>query len=469
MKRAICVIMVFAFFMLYSCSFTPRNGNSRVKDAPRAENLPSESAGCSFTANLYSASNDGYISEAAVIETYGVTSPLNALINAVLSKSGIHVPGLSLRYAVAADDVCIVDFGGPFPDDIEDWILLESLILFTVNDFCSCRSICMLSDGKMPAYNGFPLGAGLMGEYTPDEYVAQRLSALSSDDAASVQIEYVLFVPTNDSPYLNASAVRDFYQKDADGISDVIKKTLSVYSAYFTKHFGRTIDTGISNALICEVTDDDIVSIRVETSKGIYTSPELLIKALYLTLLCSTPDCFGRDKLPVEITVNAQNTDLSDTENCMKAIGASFDAYYPFRSESTLERTKVFISAYDRYSPKELLSRMLDVENAAKALIPNDLSSEISFEYCADNTAVISMTAKARKSVIDNFINNVNFYDSRETRERLFIYSIVNTLVRLPQIDSVFFTDSETRQPSGDILNIFLGSPLYENPGLNVD
>ena len=84
------------------------------------------------------------------------------------------------------------------------------------------------------------------------------------------------------------------------------------------------------------------------------------------------------------------------------------------------------------------------------------------------DTILLEITEDARAEVLHNFINSYEHYDSPETRERLFIYSIVNTLTQIPNVDSVLFVN-EKGKAAQSFININLGMPLYPNPGLEAD
>ena len=49
-------------------------------------------------------------------------------------------------------------------------------------------------------------------------------------------------------------------------------------------------------------------------------------------------------------------------------------------------------------------------------------------------------------------------------RERLFVYSIVNTLTELPMIERVAFFEDKKTMPR--LVNIYFERPLMRNPGL---
>lgn len=474
MKKSIALIsIVMTLCMIVSsCTAVNRYNNKYVKIAPKADTVPDKGLASKFTATLYSVSGNSYTFAETVIETYNDVLPIEALISTVLSQRSMSdiAGSLSLSSVIISYDTCIVNLTGKFPDDISDWLTVESVLLLTLNDFCSCSYICMLHDSKMPSYNGFPLGTGKYYNYTPTEYVQSRLDDLSPAQASAfAPIDFIYYIPIAETDLLKTSVSKENLMLSSDSRLGTVRKLLSAYSAYFTKIYNRTYGTAYKSCFKCTMrTDSDMAalgmySVNIKAAKEIHITDTELANAVSLTVICNIPNVNM-----IDIVFNGETLPCT-FDDSTSSIGTDFHVYYPIRKDSTLEKKEVVLPAQSCYSPADILRCMLTEENTRNTLYPNYLKSRVKVEYWSDNTLVISMTKDAREEVVHNFIKNGSYYDSNETRESLFMYSIVNTMVQLPTIDRVYFVDADTGEPCESLLNIYLGMPLYENPGLNAD
>ena len=127
---------------------------------------------------------------------------------------------------------------------------------------------------------------------------------------------------------------------------------------------------------------------------------------------------------------------------------------------STLNKKKIYIKSDDCYDLYEVLSRMLNEREGTYFPLITTLDSV----NISNGTVAVNFKKGTRDRMLDCFVNSDLHYDSPEMRERLLIFSIINTLTEYPSVNRVmFYEDNKVME---NLLNINLKRPIYRNPGL---
>ena len=338
MKKSISVllILIFVLHLLSSCVTAPDFNNSFVGNEPEPVSLPRKGSACSFSANVYSVSENAFRSNRIMIETYNNISPINALISTLLSQKSISYLAnkLSVETVLISSDICILNLTGKAPSDESDYLTLEALIINTLHDFCSCNALCMLINGQMPTLKGMPYGtATYLAHATPEEYISQRTEVLSSKDKSSFSgSEALFFLLYDNSDLVYPRMVSERIFKFSDNRLQHAQNLISVYSDAYTKYINRTQQADYDKCFSADIvsSDNNSYNINVELTGEYYAENDQLIKAIGLTLICNMNDVKN-------VKISLGNSRLSvKPDELFDYVGTPFDFYYPLRNVSTL-------------------------------------------------------------------------------------------------------------------------------------
>ena len=298
MKRyfSLVLIIIFVLHMLSSCVTTPDYNNSFVGNEPEPASLPRKGSACSFSANVYSVSDNSFRSNKIMIETYNSISPINALVSTLLSQKSIsHLANkLSVDTVLVSSDICILNLNGKAPSKENDYLTLEALIINTLHDFCSCNALCMLINGKMPTLKGIPYGtAYYLSDATLDEYITQRTEVLTSKDKSSFSgSEALFFLLYDNSELVYPRVVSERLFKFSDNRRQHAENLLSTYCDAYTRYINRTQLTDYDKCFSADIEslEGNSYIINVETSDEYNAESDQLIRAIGLTLVCNMYD-----------------------------------------------------------------------------------------------------------------------------------------------------------------------------------
>lgn len=469
--RFMCLIMLCVCIVFASCA-------EKSKSLPTSPvYVPSDNAeNCSFAANLYSIKDNELVNNYTTIELISDLTPVEALIKILLAQKEMasKLPeNISLTDAYISYNVCVVRFEGEFPDNIDKWLNLEAVIAPTLYDFCEVDTVCMLLNGSMPVYRGLPLG---MAEYSSagyTEYIRERriIFNMLEDDPnyeKPISSTVVYFMPIPGSDYIGASTAEGSVFSPAYSKGMQVKELMRFYAKQFTKAYNFKNNFAFTECFTYklnleeELFDDlGIVGVDVNKTNTFNEDEQMLADCIALTLICNAPGI-------IQVDVYLGEYEHSCNFNAAsKELGTNFYAYYPMKGENTLKKKEIIVKSEGRTDPQTVLEAFVSEENTSGTLFPN-MQNQVTVGGISGKILMLSMEETVRDRIMQDFIEDDEYYDSPETRERLLVFSIVNTLTQLPVVEKVFFAD-EYGDALEPFLNINLSMPLYPNPGLESD
>lgn len=472
MNNTLRSIILFSVLCLLLSSLSSCSGERQyeeyVKTGITPYTLPASDYVSSFNVNIYSVSDSELTCTETTIELYSDMSPITALMGTLFAQNDLSetlAKGIQFEDVFIASDVCCVFLKGKFPEDIRDFIRLEAVLAATMRDFCGITALCIYFNGDAIAYNGKPLGAATIFEETLDAYVTRRLEGfeaeVSSSAASMFATSVVYYVPDFKEGLLRASVesigglaentstgsrVKLLLQNELQKITNAYNTTVGKPTEDFCElTVGSVKKQGAGHKAVIDVVNADVVDKQV------------LAAAVTLTLSGNIPGL-----ATVEFRFDDETSLIRKIEDCISYVGTEVSTYYPMHKNSTLERKSQLIPSSDCYDVDAIMHAMLS--GASGTYFPKDLNVHMISAYITDGVAVVQFDEKARSRMSEEFIDTDKYYDSPEIRESLFIYSIVNTLTELPNVNSVLLLSGS--EPMESFHNIYLERPLYRNPGL---
>lgn len=418
-----------------------------------------------FNASIYTV---GQISgllecENARIEMPCDASPLNALIEAVLSQNSSGTAhDMKLEGALLSDEACLIFLTGEFPD-MTEWLKLEGVLLATLKDFCGADTVAVFFNGGPVAHDGMPVTtARYIGEL-PDDYVEEMLSEFYK--GTPPKSAFLAFVPDFNSELFYISPIGSVPYSASDPVRTKVKKTLERTAEELTLEYNRNMQPGIDACCTMvfktKKTESGNYAVDIELTQAVLLKNDALYIARLIALSLYT-NVAGIEN--VHFTVKDENGDIEYSPSfreAIKGLGTSMTAYYPIHTDSTLEAVHMYIESENRYNAKALLAKALS--ETADTLMP-DISDRLQDVAISGDTALVNFSPGTGAEIMLGFINDTRCYDSPEMRERLFVHSIVNTLTELPMVEGVAFFENKETMPR--LVNIYFERPIRRNPGL---
>lgn len=465
MKRVISVILVLCIFScLVSCQKKSSQFNYPTGNIEACV-YEESTENTSFNANIYIVNHLSGMLEckSAKIEIPNDISPLNALIEAVIVQNDSHI-SLNIKFedALLSNNTCLIFLTGEFPE-MTEWFKLEGALLATLKDFCNADTVVLFLNDSIAAYGGMPVSAARYTGDLPDNYVEEMLAELNT--GAPLKSTFLAFIPDYDSEFFYVSPIGSVPYNASDTTRTKIKKTLEKAVEELTAAYNRHMQPGIdacctiifnsqraeSGNFTVDIELDQAVMLR---NDNLYTA-----KLIALFLYVNVPRIES-----IHFTVKDAGGDIEYSPSFKEALhglGTDITAYYPIHVDSTLEAVHMYIESENCYNPKALLEKVLS--ETSDTLMP-DISDRLQDVAINGDTVLISFLPNTSTKIKLDFINDTRYYDSPEMRERLFVYSIVNTLTELPMIERVAFFEDKKTMPR--LVNIYFERPLMRNPGL---
>ncbi len=180
----------------------------------------------------------------------------------------------------------------------------------------------------------------------------------------------------------------------------------------------------------------------------------MICGGLTLTMLS-----YFRDVETVRILINEQpvmDTPMLYRNNFKENIGHLVSIYMPNKDYSLLMEVQTAVSQKNYNNPWEIINEILNHQRAyytytRVAFPPNVTEEDILEVVVYNNCCVINMSENLMFS-----LTNVS-----QKQQRLFVYSIVNTLTKLDNISSVqFIVDGAVKEKISDI--IYIETPIIK-------
>lgn len=518
-KNTICLLLT---LIIAAATFGCSGSNDAVPEMTLSSYVPSrETEPATFTAQLYFVSDDGLrlsVEEREVRYTDGMSraeAAIRALIDGpestVLNRS---VPvNMLLQRVEPSYDTCNVYLLSSYTPDAREWMTARAAIAATVYACEGIGSVNLYLNGMAPAYYGRAMGASTPISSTLDSYIVglqqefkeiadgigteagvyeTRLATLYFTDSEGKLLIAKNTVLNYDSSEGGAAIAALLINKLLDG-ADELEAVLPADMTLQTqvrlvpeKSFsaGETVpgDSDIPHpGEIIQVEPEQqedlgltqgepmIAEVLLRKPDGSYNE-NTVCGAVTLTLTGYIPDIQG-----VAISVIDDDgvvTSLSAGEYFTRddfsgSIGQIVYMAYPSSEGNLLYRVSRAVPGVDSYDPMALLRELLAGPAGQGVSCGPFTEEDIKDVYKTGSTVVVDWKAgfaeKLRQYIADDSVDA----PPKDTRERMFIYSVVNTLTEIEGIGRVWML--EDGKKLGSIGELYLGNSLMRNPGILVD
>lgn len=509
MKRVLLLLIAISMLACSACAETNEYpAPMRIStDMPADKPAEGESIGY-FKARLYFVSQDGrtlsyeerdieFDADASIVEL-AIRALIDGPANRLLLKS---IPaGLELSHIELSNDVCNVYFTGVFPAEMRSWIIARTAIATTVAEVSSVDAVNVYFGDMEPGYLGRALGAQTSIAFSLDAFLTstyQEYEVLpqgaTPESATSVMRELTLYYLENESGLLMPQNKQITYSVIADkatlvqmvidnlikapqneaGLVSPIPKDIQLVDVPKIEYTGELpvlSDAAVENELSeAEPKDRDmpcIVDVVLSEPESEFDT-ENMCGAITLSLTGFLPKVegvrisFARTNI---VTGEQIITPLNDGKPFVRfdfseRIGCGIYINCPRPSGVTLLHVKRIVKGSEAYSMRKRLELLLDYLTYEDSALT---SSDILDVYMVNDLAVINW-AKGFTDYAKAYIDSGE--DGYEAdRETAFVFSIVNTMCELSQIQRVWML--EDGKKLGMLGNVYLGNSLFKHSGI---
>lgn len=214
--------------------------------------------------------------------------------------------------------------------------------------------------------------------------------------------------------------------------------------------------------------DPSIILLSIREPKTPYDM-EVMCGALTLTLTGFIPDIQG---VAINmVSSDGKSTSLSSNpyftrDDFADMIGRIVHIAYPDSDGTVLHRVPRAMTSADSYDPRHILGELFAGPADPGVMYTHLSADDISDVYITGNTVVVDWKAGFAEALC-GYIDSAGGDVPADKRERMFIYSVVNTLTELEGVSRVWML--EDGKKLGIIDEIYLGNALMRNPGILVD
>ncbi len=519
MRRLIAALLIAVLcgVLLAGCN----SNTEQVEDLPfKADYAPQKRGGeeqlISFDAQLYFQSADGRNLEAeqrtiSHVRSQGrVYAAIEALCGGpVMQNMHAVIPsGLQLTDVQVSNGICIAYFNGNLiPNEPRAFLVMRAAIAATAAAAdSSIAYVNVMINGMQPGCGGRPLGLLEPIETSLEAYVANVEQEYASghvfqqdDDPGvfeahdvmlcfAVPGEKFLLGDTRTLYYSRETSLEsimrtiteelikgpmrnDYYKPvmPADMWLETVVFGSSKYDENVDVAQGASPDALLSagsGSWVAPQYGQDIAQLHLYTDVSDYDAT-FVCGALTLTLMSHVPGIRG-----VRIIINDEvitsgvedGRDFYEYADFQHLLGQNVQLVYPLSNGSGLMGVDYCLAQQEVGDPIMYVYALLDLEQGMGTGFQGFSADDVLDIYITDQTAVVNWRA--------GFLEKLRTYIGQgadaEMRERLFVFSFVNTLTQLPDVTAVWMLEEgrEIRQTAG---NIYLGGALRRNPGLIVE
>ena len=470
----------------------------------------------SLEAQLYFVSEDGMrlSVESRTIEYDGNTSRVEAVINALIAgpDSAVYqesIPGdMTLQKAELSTDVCNVYLLASYIPDVDVWLTARAALAATVYQCEGIESINLYLNGMEPGYYGRALGAMMPISGKLDTYITnlkQEYEALEIQEATEASVyesrTATLYFTNSESKYLIAANEEINYdcglttgqiaqllisklQDGDEGLEPVLPVNLTLAAV------PQVIPVGIIDAMYnsedgdiphpeaspnwrkeqewSKPDEEGVVELLINEPASTY-GENIMCGALTLTLTGYLPNISGvaiAMKKADGTIVNLSEKGYFTRDDYAVYIGRNIYLAFPDSEGSMLHRVSRVISSGSAYDPQTRLRELLQGEADPGVRYPLFEGDDVLDVYITGDTAVVNWKAGFAQKLRDLIATDQTSLP-QDRRERLFVYSVVNTLTEIPGVQRVWML--EDGKKLGMIDQIYLGNALLRNPGIMID
>ncbi len=218
---------------------------------------------------------------------------------------------------------------------------------------------------------------------------------------------------------------------------------------------------------LMEQGDPSIITLNIREPQEPYDM-DIMCGALTLTLTGYIPDIQG-------VAINMIDSDGRTTavssghytrENFSHMIGRIVHIAYPDTDGATLHRVPRAMSSIDSYDPRHILGELFAGPADPGVMYTHMSAEDISDVYITGGTVVVDWKTGFEEK-LRSYIESSEGEIPADKRERMFIYSVVNTLTELEGVSRVWMLEDGKKLGIAD--EIYLGNALMRNPGILVD
>ncbi len=514
-RRLIAALLIAALCGVLFCGCS---GNTEsIGDLPMKISFAPQKASdtqqvTSFTAQLFFQSEDerNLEMELRTITHLRSRGRVYAAVEALCSgpaTQGMHgvIPsGLQLTDVQVTNGICIAYFKGELqPNEVRTFLVMRAAIAATAAAAdSSIACVNVLINGLQPGYGGRPLGLLEPIEMSLEAYVTNVVQEYAAgyifqqdDDPgvfeahdamlcfAAPEVNYLLgdtrtiYYSREDSLESIARALVEELIKGPvrnDDYKPVIPADMWLENVMLTPLSYEPVPEQVQSASSDAAsppntgsrTGQDIATLFLNTETADYDAA-FVCGALTLTLMSYVPVIHG-----VRIIVNGEavtlgiegERDYFEYTDFQHLLGQNVQLAYPLSNGSGLIEIDYCISQQEVGEPIMYMYALLDQNGGRGTGFEGFGPDDVLDIYIADNIAVVNWRA--------GFLEKLRAYIGQganaDMRERLFVFSFVNTLTQLPDVTAVWMLEDgrEIRQTA---CNIYLGGALRCNPGLVVE
>lgn len=515
---ALTALILTGLMLLCGCE----SGTEAVPEMELSTYVPQKGAEhASFTAQLYFLSDDGHYLSVEEREI-GYDSYMNraeaavqALIdgpkNTVLRAS---VPGgVGLQKVETSYEACNVYLLASHTPDAREWLTARAAIAATVFACEDIQTVNLYLNGMTLGYYGRAMGAMQPISNTLDSYIVgmqqeykeisesaeigasiyeNRIATLYFTDSTNTLLLAKNVTLNYDSLENERSIAALLISKLMTGAGDLFPvlpedfELMSPISITFIKnsthmpddesdegdspHPDEMLPGGIAGEEdnVMDRGEPSIATVNIREPQSPYDM-EVMCGAITLTLTGYIPDIQGvvitmtdSDGNAVHLGTEAYFTreDFSDM------IGRIVHISYPNSDGSVLYRTSRAMASEDSYEPRRILGELFADTVDTMGMYGHLSAEDISDVYITGSTVVVDWKAGFEEA-FRNYLICDDCRIPKDKRERMFVYSVVNTLTELEGVSRVWML--EEGRKLGSIDEMYLGNALMRNPGIIVD
>ena len=515
--KVLAALMLAGLMLLCGCD----SGTEVLPQMELSSHVPQKGGEqASFTAQLYFLSDDGLhlsVEEREIVYDGGMSraeAAVQALIdgpeNTVLRYS---VPGdMALQRVEASYEACNVYLLASHMPEVREWLTARAAIAATVFACEDIAAVNLYLNGMALGYYGRPLGAmqpiattldahmiDIQQEYkeisqsavTEAGIYENRTATLYFTDSTNTLLiakNVTLNYDSSESYQGIAALLVNKLMSGADKLEPVLPKDFELIGPVSIQPLKNQEQTGSNDpeegdaphpdAILPGETEQEenpgmergepsIITLNIREPEEPYNI-EVMCGALTLTLTGYIPDIQG---VAINMTdgegrVTAVSSGYYTREDFSHMIGRIVHIAYPDKDGTVLHRVPRAMTSKDSYDPRHILGELF-AGPAEPGVMYSHLSEEdIADVYITGGTVVVDWRQGVGEA-LERYVDLPEGDIPADKRERMFIYSVVNTLTELEGVSRVWML--EDGKKLGIVNEIYLGNALMRNPGILVD
>jgi hypothetical protein len=200
--------------------------------------------------------------------------------------------------------------------------------------------------------------------------------------------------------------------------------------------------------------------------------PNMMCGAITLMLTGYLPKV---TRVKISIVKTADNSmsiqNLSENDYFVRGdftdrIGCGIYLAYPDAESAVLDRVQRIVASASVYDPDARLFELFQGPADPGIIYPLYTASDVLDVYIKDNLAVVNWGAGFTEK-LGQLAQTQQTDAANGEQEKLFIFSVINTLTEIPGVERVWMLENGKKIESVD--KLYLGNPLLRNPGILIN